>query len=255
MSAGNTPLVLGVVPQLPALEVFQRWSPMGHAIERECGQKVELRHSASIPAFEADFSKGTFDLAYMNPYHAVMAQRAQQYVPLVRDDRERLKGVLVVARSSPYRTPKDLQNQTIAFPSPNAFGASLLMRATLDRDEGIRFTPNYVKTHSNAYRHVLTGQAAAAGGVRSTLDREPASLQAELRVLFETPSFMPHPLSAHPRVPQAIRDCVQNTVLNSTAALLQAVQMPQPVRADYARDYAPLERLSLEAFVVNAPGP
>jgi phosphonate transport system substrate-binding protein len=36
----------------------------------------------------------------------------------------------------------------------------------------------------------------------------------------------------------------------SMKALLDRVQMPNPVPADYARDYKPLEKLNLEKYVV-----
>ena len=36
-------------------------------------------------------------------------------------------------------------------------------------------------------------------------------------------------------------------------AALDGIQMTEPVTAVYARDYAPLERLSLESYVVPAP--
>ncbi len=34
--------------------------------------------------------------------------------------------------------------------------------------------------------------------------------------------------------------------------LLDGIQIPKPVSADYAKDYAPLEKLKLERFVVTA---
>jgi phosphonate transport system substrate-binding protein len=36
-------------------------------------------------------------------------------------------------------------------------------------------------------------------------------------------------------------------------AMLDAVQIPAPVRAEHQRDYAPLEALGLEKFVVHQP--
>ena len=257
--AGTTPpLVLGVVPQFTATETQLRWTPIIEQLQTACGRRFQLQPSRSIPAFETGFLAGSFDLAYMNPYHAVMAQRAHGYIPLVRDNKKRLKGVLVVAADSPYRKPQDFQDQAIAFPAPNAFGASLLMRAVLEREQGVRFTPRYVKTHSNAYRQVLTGQAAAAGGVQATLQAEPDDFKAQLRVLFETAPSAPHPLVAHPRVDAATRTCITNALLQaiqspSGQAALDGIQMTEPVTAVYARDYAPLERLSLESYVVPAP--
>lgn len=254
----TAPLSLGVVPQFTATETQLRWAPMIERLQTACGRPIELHPSNSIPAFETAFLSGGFDLAYMNPYHVVMARRTQGYVALVRGNKQRLKGVLVVAADSPYRKPLDLQGQTIAFPAPNAFGASLLMRAVLDRDQGVRFTPVYVKTHSNAYRHVLAGQAAAAGGVQATLQSESEDLKTKLRVLFETPAFAPHPLTAHPRVDTTSLTCITNALLQATRsaegqAALDSIQMTEPVAAMYARDYAPLERLALESYVVHTP--
>jgi phosphonate transport system substrate-binding protein len=251
-------LNLGVVPQFTATETLQRWTPMIDNLQSACGRAIHLQYSKSIPAFESQFLNGSLDLAFMNPYHAVMAHRAQGYVPLVRDNKQRLKGVLVVRADSPYQTPQDLAGQTIAFPAPNAFGASLLMRAVLERDQNVHFAPVYAKTHSNAYRYVLTGQAAAAGGVQATLSSESEDIRSQLRVLFETPASAPHPLSAHPRLDVTLRTCLENAVLQSTKSpqgqtALDGIQMSEPVPAVYVRDYAPLERLSLEALVEKSP--
>jgi len=131
----------------------------------------------------------------------------------------------------------------------------LYMRALLAEQEKISITPNYLKTHSNVYRHVIMGEAAAGGGVNNTLKREPPEVQAQLRVLFETPGVASHPLVAHPRMPEGLRQAVTNTLLemqNDPAGqkLLAAIQLPKPVKADYARDYQPLEKLKLEKYVV-----
>jgi phosphonate transport system substrate-binding protein len=88
--AGTTsPLVLGVVPQFTATETQLRWTPMIELLQTACGRRIQLRPSSSIPAFETQFLAGDLDLAYMNPYHAVMAQHAQGYIPLVRDNKQR----------------------------------------------------------------------------------------------------------------------------------------------------------------------
>jgi phosphonate transport system substrate-binding protein len=38
-------------------------------------------------------------------------------------------------------------------------------------------------------------------------------------------------------------------------AMLKDIQMPAPVRADYARDYQPLEKFGLEKYVVRPARP
>jgi phosphonate transport system substrate-binding protein len=248
---------VAVVPQFPATEIHAAWTPALERLSAQTGQAFRLVPYASIPQFETAFRAGTPDFVFLNPYHMVMARTAQQYEPLVRDVSP-LTGVLVVPAESPARSLQDLRGQRIAFPAPNAFGASLYLRALL-ADRGITIEPAYVRTHSNAYRHVLTGDAAAAGGVRQTLKTEDEAVQRGLRVIFETPPSAPHPLAAHPRVPAAVQRAVRDALLGwtaraSDAALLAPIQITAPVAADYRRDYAPLERLRLEQFVV-APKP
>lgn len=249
---------LSVVPQFPAVEIHRSWSPVAERLQRETGLRLELKTHAGIPAFEEDFLQGRSDFAYMNPYHAVMARRAQGYVPLVRDSSQQLAGILLVRQDSPYKSAKDLDGSDLAFPAPNAFGASLYMRALLSEEERIRFRPNYVATHTNVMRHVLLGQAAAGGAIGATFAKEPPEVRALLRVLYETPGVEPHPLTAHPRVPAKDREAVAAALLQlgqdaAAAPLLQAIQMPRPVRADYGRDYRPLERLKLEKYVQPPP--
>ena len=190
----------------------------------------------------------------LNPYHLVMARARQGYEPLLTDSSSLLTGILVVKADNPITSIKQLDGAKIAFPAPNAFAASLLLRALL-AERGIRIEPIFVKSHSNVYRAVVVGDAVAGGAVNHTLMREPQELRDQLRVLFTTPGFAPHPLAAHPRVPVAVREAVSEAVLNlsqdeSGRRLLKDAQLTQPIKADYDRDYRPLEKLGLEKFVV-----
>ena len=251
---------VSVVPQFPAAEVHRDWTPLLERVGQTIGVGFRLHLAASIPRFEADFLTGGPDFVYLNPYHQLMARRAQGYVPLVRE-RQPLTGILVVRRDDPVRTPQQLEGREIAFPAPNAFGASLWLRALLAEREKIAFTPVYVQTHSNVYRQVIRGKVAAGGGVNHTLEQERDELRSDLRVLLETPGAAPHPLSAHPRVEPRLQQAVAEVFLQLAAdasgrALLQAIEMPSPVRADQARDYQPLEAYRLDKYVVmSAPRP
>jgi len=198
---------------------------------------------------------GLADFAYMNPYHFLMARKAQGYLPLVRDGSRLLSGQLLVRRDSPLKSVKELNGKTIAFPDPNAFAASLYMRALLREKANIRFTASYLGTHANVYRHIVLGSVAAGTGVNVTLARERQELRDELRVLYETPGTAPHPLCAHPRIPAELREAVTRAVLemgknDNGRSLLKRIDILQPVRAAYARDYQPLEKLGLQRFTV-----
>lgn len=250
---------IAVVPQFRAEEIHRDWTPVLERLRAATGASFSLRIAADIPAFEESVLAGAPDFAYMNPYHQVMARKAQGYIPLVRDSKP-LTGILVVRKDDPIKSVRELDGKEVAFPAPNAFGASLWIRALLAEREKIRILPAYVKTHSNAFRYAATGKAAAAGGIGVTLVDEPEDLRSTLRVLLETPGVAPHPLSAHPRLPEAVRRLVTETLLGMAQdaagqAMLKDIQMPAPVRADYARDYQPLEKFGLEKYVVRPAKP
>lgn len=247
-------LQVSVVPQFAPTVLHARWAPLLERIGQKTGHCFRLLVTASIPEFERDLLRGEPDVAFVNPYHAVLARRAKGYLPLVRDDRQFLSGVVVVRGSSEIRTLADLRGKAVAFPAPNAFAASLLVRAQLAAQQ-IDIQPRYVKNHGNVYRAVALSEVTAGGGVNNTLQREEVGLRARLRVLYETPRYAPHPLVAHPRVPAQVRSALAAALIELAGTsdgqpLLEAVQMPQPVAADYSRDYAPLEALNLDRFVV-----
>ena len=250
---GGKTWTVGIVPQRPASQIVATWKPVLREVGLRSGQCFKLEVARSIPAFEEQLRAGRLDFAFLNPYHQLMARRWQGFTPLVRD-RALLEGLVVVQQTSPIRQLRDLQGASVAFPAPNAFAASLLIRALLARD-GIRIHPRYVGTHSNVYRSVALSSSQAGGGVNQTLAQERPEVRRQLRILWKTPGFPAHPFSAAGRVPLAVRSRVQNAFLQLAKQpggpdMLAAVQLPEPVRADHGRDYAPLAQLGLARFVV-----
>lgn len=249
--ASETRFIVSVVPQFGPLQTHQAWTPVLARLEQATGYHFQLRTYDDIPRFETEIGQGIPDLAFMNPYHMLIAHRTQRYRPLLRDDAERLSGILVVRRDSPIRRVAELHGKEVSFPSPNALGASLYLRALLAEKERITIHPVYAGNHQNVYRQVLRGDAPAGGGVSSTLAREPAAVQAQLRILYTAPDLSPHPLAAHPRVSGAAARKIVDALLALShdaegKKLLAAVQLPQPVIASFERDYAPLQQLHLD---------
>ena len=245
---------LGVPTQMSPVEMHRRWSPFAEWLSRELGITVQLKVYDTISQYETDVMKGGPDFAFMNPYLVVATQRTQRYIPLLRD-KGLLTGVLVVHEDSPVVSPRDLDGKEIAFPTPNALAASLYMRALLKEKERIDFVPRYVMSHSNVYRNVILGKTAAGGGVNKSFDKETPEVRSQLRIIYVTPGLAPHPFSAHPRVPAALRRAVIEAVLKLAGDkvsrhILDEIQMPDPVRADYGRDYRVLEKLNLNRYFV-----
>lgn len=252
--ARKGPWRLAAVPQLTAVEMFRHWSPVAEALG-QAGFPCELAIHPSIAKFESEFLQGLADLVFVNPYHMVMARRAHGYVPLLRDRRP-LEGVLLVRKDATVTSVNQLQGQRISFPAPNALAASLYIRAMLERDHRVRYEAHFALNHRNAIRQVLAGDSVAAGVVRTTFEMEPPEVREALHVLYVTPALAPHPLAVHPRVPVALRQSIVRTLLGlaqdpASQSLMAAIQMPNPMVADYARDYEPLNRLGIEKYVVT----
>ena len=252
-ASSNQTYSVAVVPQLPKPITHKNWGPLLHQLSKITGYNFKLKIYGSFQDFEQAILQGTPDFAYMNPYHQIMAHQSQGYVPIIRDNSEKLNGIIVVRKDSPIRSAEDLRGKTIAFPSPIAFAASLYMRSMLAR-EHIEFEAQYVMTHTNVYRNVILEVVDAGGGVNKTLDAERAEVQNQLRIIYTIPGVASHPLSAHPRVPEKVQSAVIQAILllvNSTTGkqILNAVQINQPILADYERDYAPLVALELEKYL------
>jgi phosphonate transport system substrate-binding protein len=244
----------GVVPQFEQRKLFCIWRPILDEMEQLTGFDFELAGSPKIPVFEQKFLSGFYDFAYMNPYHLLMAHDTQGYLPLIRDGERRLKGILVVPDESKINQVQELDGKTVAFPSPNALGASLLMRAELAKLHSVMVIPNYVQTHSSVYLHVALGITPAGGGVISTLKSQKPEIKEKLRIIHETKSINPHPISAHPRVPQKDREKVRQAFLQMAktvkgAALLAKIPMNKAVVAAL-EDYTPMLNLGLDEFYV-----
>ena len=244
-----------VVPQFNPTRVHHDWQPFLYELEKRTGFKFKLIPADSFDFFESGIRAGRFDFIYANPYQTLLAHDKNEYTPLVRDEQRRLTGILVVRKDSPVQHVRELDGARIAFASPNAFAVSLYMRALLTEKFGIHFIADYVGSHSNAYRKVLLGRDLASGGVYRTLNRERPEVIENLRIIFEAPSTITHAISARSRLPQAVRDKVQQAILSMSRSeagrkLLMPVFLPQPIAADFERDYAPLKALRLDDYVV-----
>lgn len=247
---------LSVVPRQSALHMKQIWQPIASYLSVETGKEIRLQIPVSFKQFETSVRNGSPDFVFLNPYEMVIAHQRHGYVPLVKSSARLLQGVLVTRADGPYKKLQDLDGLELVFPSPNAFGASLFMRALLKDKEKLHFTPRYVKNHANVYRNVVLGLSAAGGGVNSTLSKENESLKRQLRIIYQTPGVPSHPLAAHARVPAPVREAVTSAILKlaettSGIKYLHDVSLDKPVKADYETDYKPIANLGLEQYFVE----
>ncbi len=204
-------LRLGIVPQQSASRLAAKWGPLAAYLTKKTGIRIQFMTTTNIPTFEACLRDNAFDIAYMNPYHYVVFSEHPGYRALAHQADKKLRGVVVVRKDSAATTINDLTNTAIAFPSPGAFGASVVPRAEM-RAKGITFTPSYVKSHDSVYRAVVAGMADAGGGINRTLKSMNQELRDQLRVISHTDAYTPHAIATSKDVPDSIRKALSDAL-------------------------------------------
>jgi phosphonate transport system substrate-binding protein len=221
------PLTFGIVPQQSATTLARLWAPIMAHLAAQSGQTIQFGTAPDIPEFERRLAAGAYDLAYMNPYHYTVFSRVPGYRAVAKEQDRRIQGLLVVRVDSPYQRPEELANETLVFPAPAAFAASVLPRAGLTQ-QGIPFTTKYLTSHDSVYLAVARGLFPAGGGIARTFETLPPETRDQLRVLWTTETFTPHAFAVHPRVSseqlQPVLDAMFAMGQDSRgAALLEAI--------------------------------
>lgn len=241
-----------VAPQFERRVLFGIWQPVLAELQQRTGLRFELVTSLSVNDYDQDVRRGRYDFVYINPYLMLDAARSPGYLPLVRDERP-LHGILVVRQDSPVEKVEELQSKTLAVPALSAMGASLLLRAELERKFGLRLRPVIAKTHSSVFLHVVNGLADAGGSVQKALSEQEPQVRNALRVLYRTSDVASHPVAVHRRVPAEVREQVRQAFIAMSAdpggrALLARIPMQEAVAARL-EDYQVMEELHLERYL------
>lgn len=220
-------LTFGIVPQQSASRLARTWGPLLAQLSEDLGVTIKFETTRDIPTFEACLAAGAYDFVYMNPVHYTIFSDAEGYTALARQLNKRLRGLIVVRKDSTIETLEDLNGANVAFPSPGAFGASVVPRAEM-LGRGISFTPDYVKSHDSVYRAVAAGLVPAGGGVLRTFNAISPELRDQLKVIYRTQEYTPHAIASHREIPEELSSALQSALLEmstSAPALVASVGM------------------------------
>lgn len=214
-------LTFGVVPQQSAMEMIKKWQPVASYLEKTTGDKIILKIERSIPEFERVLYSGGYDIAYMNPYHYVVAHKRQGYSAGVRDEKN-LVGILVVRKADGIRDISMLKGKAFLFPAPDAFAATLLVKYELLKKYGIDINNEkkyrYVNSHDSVYKGVARGIGDAGGGIERTFnDLKDTEAKESLVILYRTKAYPSHPFAFSPSISGAQKEKIIKAV----------TQMPQ----------------------------
>lgn len=217
-------LTFGVVPQQAPMELIKEWQPIIAYLESATGEKVVLKVERSIPEFEKVLYSGGYDIAYMNPYHYVIAHKRQGYTSAVRDEKN-IVGILVTQKNSGITDPSMLKGKTFLFPAPDAFAATLLTKYELLKKYGIDVNKEknyrYVNSHDSVYKGVARGIGDVGGGIERTLNAlSDIETKESLSVIYKTKSYPSHPFAFNSTLSSSIKDKMTNAILSIPEPLL-----------------------------------
>ena len=207
----NESYSFGVVPQGTATKLAMKWIPVLDWLSNKSGVELRFETAPDIPTFEQRVSAGEYDFAYMNPYHFVVYNESPGYHALAHANGTRIKGIVVVPKSSSVQTLADLQNKTLAYPSPAAFAATLVVRSAL-RQKGIQADADFVKSHDSVYINVAKGLYPAGGGIERTLALTNPEIRKQLRVLWVSPGYTPHAIASRPGMSESARTRIKEAM-------------------------------------------
>jgi phosphonate transport system substrate-binding protein len=210
--AAESTLTFGVVPQQAASKLAQHWGPLLQYLARQTGHRLLFKTATDIPTFERRLAAGEYDLAYMNPYHYTIFNKQPGYKAFAHALNKRIAGIVVTHKDAPYKTLEDLADETLAFPSPAAFAASIIVQQEF-RKRNIPIDAAYVSSHDSVYRTVAMGIYPAGGGVLRTYNAVSEEVRQQLRILWTTPGYTPHAIAAHPRVSGAVVEDIRAALI------------------------------------------
>lgn len=211
---GAEPILFGIAPQQEPEKVRTMWASMFAYLEREVGHKFAFESAPSIEEFQKRVLEGRYDMWWGNPLTYVQASKRLGYTAIARDT-TRIAGLLVTLKEDGAKSPKDLLGKKIAYSAPDAIGGTLLVQAFLAR-AGV--APDQVETiytgsHESAYRAVLEGKAAAAGGVPRSFNALDPAQREKLVVLGRTEEVAPQAFAVHPRLYRSVVTKIQRAFL------------------------------------------
>ena len=246
-AAAAEPLILGVHPYLAPADVVARFTPLAGYLDRQLGQRVQVRVGRDYAQHIETIGRDTIDVAYVGPASYVKMVARHGAKPLLArieiNGKPAVTAYIAARTDSPLRKLADLRGKRFAFGDINSTMGTVVAQHVLRR-AGVGLESlggyQYLGSHRNVALAVLSGDYDA-GAVRKEVYDE---LQARgLRVLLKLPEVSEHLFVTRSDLPAAQVTRLRLALLGlkdapGGAAILQAIDKEMtamvPVRdADY----------------------
>lgn len=248
-------LILGVVPQQSPLKMFKTWKPIAQYLSEKTGHDIAFQTEKSIAEFEKRLYSGDYDLAYVNPYHFVVANRKQNYKAAVRADKM-IRGILV-SKSATANFDDIIQSKTTKylFPSPNAFAATLLTKFELLTKYGVdvnqQDTYQYVNSHDSVYSGIARSTGDLGGGIQRTYNNfSKTKDKNQLNIIYTTDAYPSHPIAFKPSLSAELQAQLKDALINIPDELIARLSIKKII-ASSNEEFEPIRQLESKLAVVD----
>ncbi|MFK5974899.1 MAG: phosphate/phosphite/phosphonate ABC transporter substrate-binding protein [Sulfurovum sp.] len=241
-------IVFGIVPQQNSTVLLKKWLPFTKELSQITGYNIILKIQKSIPKFERELYLGKYDVAYMNPYHFIIANKLQKYSALIRS--QKLIQGIVVGDKNRQLNRDTIINSTFLFPAPKAFAATLLTKYELNKKFDINIDKDsniiYVNSHDSVYKGVGRNIGDFGGGIIRTFNNlSDIKTKKSIFILYKTQKYPSHPIAIHPRLSKEIRDNIQNGLLKISDKRLNSLNIKYFIITT-DNEYKDVKKLAIE---------
>jgi phosphonate transport system substrate-binding protein len=237
------PLMLGVFPFVPTLQLERIFAPMAVELERATGRRVAIKTRPTFEAFAEQLDQAAYDIIFVHPFFYVDAHDFAGYAPLARVAGE-LRAVVLGRDDSPVRGMADLKGRVLALP-PRLAGVSYMVAMeliALGLSPGEDVKVQHFRTKVSCLQAVALGDADGCAVPDFMLEQLPTIGRMSLRPLARTAPLPGLVFAAHGRLGPGERRTIAATLLawaatEEGAAILQSTGwhgLVPAIDADYA---------------------
>lgn len=206
-----TLLRFAITPQQSPRELAKRWGPIIQYISDRSGVPLQFQTANGLSTYQQEMKAGVYDISFINAYYYAAFSKDAGYKVFAQEKDAKFVGIMVVRKDSPYQTLEELAGKQLALPGPTA--VTSLLAYTHLKANNIDFSPNYVISMDSVYRAVAKGLFPAGQGEMRTFGSMEPEIRDQLRILWSADPMPPFTFSAHPRVPEAALQKIQQAML------------------------------------------
>ena len=244
----------------PAL-LFQAYQPLMAYLEEHLPQaRFILEASKNYAGFEAKFKDGRLAFLLPNPWQTLQAGTFNYEVIAMAGDPRDFKGIFIVRKDSPLKTPADLKCKTVSYPAPTALAACIMPQYFLfahGLDISSDLQNSYVGSQESSIMNVFLKQSDAGATWpppwRLFQENHPDKAR-ELNVIWQTPYLMNNSVMALSTLPDDLKQAVQTLLItlhthSEGLSILKSMETSRFYKADNS-DYNVVQSY-IESFEKN----